>query len=609
MLTKKSAIFFGGKAKALQNGAMTITCHSTPLGLYTSETELQALINATPGISLLIDLEGTIVCANSKSTTHFGIELGELIGRNVFSLFDEATSIGRRSIVKQAETQRVPVFLEDERNGVHYRHSLIPAIDHDGVVRRVAVFAEDITERKKAEIALRASEEKFRFLAENTADTVWQLDGQMRFTYVNAAYTHLSGFSQEEIIGRPVMEFFTPQGRTTVAAMMVKRKENEALGKVNVALRFEVPHIRKSGKPFWAEINSNPIYGQNGVITAFNGIMRDIDERKNMELALRVSEERFRFLAENTGDVVWELDSQMRFTYINGADQRLRGFSKDEVLGRSVLELFTPEGKSIITDLSAKRRADEELGKVDPQFVFRAPQIRKDGTSVWTEVSSTTSYNPDGRVIGYNGITRDIDASKQHERRLEDANVRLQEQLQEILALQTQLKEQAVRDSLTGLHNRRYMEETLPRELSRAKREGYSLALIMLDLDHFKRINDTYGHPTGDSVLKAMASILLHGAREGDIICRYGGEEFLVALPNMSTDQALVRAKNWQSTLAARPVIHGTFSVEATFSAGISVYPDNSSEVEGLLRLVDNALYRAKENGRNCVEYEPMVEP
>ena len=583
---------------------MTIDTRSTPLGHSTSEIELQALINTTPGISLLIDLEGIIVCANSQSTTHFGIGLGELIGRNVFSLFDEATSIGRRAIVKQAEIQRAPVVLEDERNGVHYRHSLIPAIDPDGVVRRVAVFAEDITERKKAEIALRASEEKFRFLAENTADTVWQLDSQMRFTYVNAAYIHLSGFSQEEIIGRPVMEFFTPQGRATVAAMMVKRKENEALGNINVALRFEVPHIRKVGEPFWAEINSNPIYDRSGVITAYNGIMRDIDERKNMELALRASEERFRFLAENTGDVVWELDSRMKFTYINGADERLRGFSKDEVLGKSVLELFTPEGQLIIAGLSAKRRAAEELGKVDPQFEFRAPQVRKDGTSVWTEVSSTTSYNLEGKVVGFNGITRDIDASKQYERRLEDANVRLQEQLREIVALQTQLREQAVRDSLTGLHNRRYMEETLPRELARAKREGYPLALIMIDLDHFKRINDTYGHPAGDSVLKAMASILLHGARQGDIICRYGGEEFLVALPNMSTEQALLRAKNWQSTLNSRPVTHGAFSVDVTLSAGISAYPDNCSDVEGLLRLADISLYRAKASGRNCVEYD-----
>ena len=584
---------------------MTTDISSMSPGKPTTEVELQALINATPGISLLIDLDGIIICANIKATVHFGMALNQLIGSNVYSLFDEVTANGRRAITRQAETQRKPVFLGDERNGIHFRHSLVPAIDPDGVVRRVAVFAEDITERKKAEIALRASEEQYRFLAENTADTVWQLDHQMRFIYVNSAYVHLSGFPREEIIGRSVMEFFTPQGRATVAAMMVKRKENEAQGKVNVALRFEVPHIRKVGEPFWAEINSNPIYDQSGAITAFNGIMRDIDERKKMELALRASEERFRFLAENTGDVVWELDPQMRFTYINGADQQLRGFTREEVLGRPILELFTAQGQSIFADLSSQRQTAEKLGEVAAHFVFQAPQIRKDGTSYWAEVSSTTSYDPAGNIIGYNGITRDIDVNKKYERRLEEANLQLQEQLHEIVALQTRLKEQTVRDSLTGLHNRRYMEETLPREMARAKREGYPMALIMVDLDHFKRINDTYGHPTGDAVLKAVASILLNGAREGDIICRYGGEEFLVALPNMTTGQALERASAWRDTLSRTPVKHGAFSAECTLSAGISAFPDNSSDIETLLRLADNALYRAKANGRNRVELEP----
>jgi diguanylate cyclase (GGDEF)-like protein/PAS domain S-box-containing protein len=457
----------------MQNPSMTIDLPVVPLGQPTTQAELQALVNSTPGISLLIDLEGTIVCANIKSTLHFGIAHDELIGRNVYSLFDEATSIGRRAIVRQAELTRAPVFLEDERNGHFYRHSLVPAIDADGVVRRVAVFAEDITERKTAELALRASEEQFRFLAENTADTVWQLDHRMCFTYVNGSYVHLSGFPLEDIIGRPVMEFFTAEGRATVAAMMTKRQQSEAAGKTNAALRFEVPHLRKHGNPFWAEINSKPIYDATGGIVAFNGIMRDIDERK------------------------------------------------------------------------------------------------------------------------------------QYEKKLEEANCLLEGQLREIVELQTRLKDQTVRDPLTGLHNRRYMEETLPREMARAKREAYPLALIMVDLDHFKRINDTYGHATGDAVLKAMASILLNGAREGDIICRYGGEEFLVVLPNMSTEQAMARASAWQVTLRQSPVQHGTFLVASTLSAGIATYPGNSSDIETLLRLADDALYRAKANGRDRVEFEP----
>ena len=432
---------------------------------------MQALVNATPGVSLLIDLQGTIMCANLQSTTHFGMPMEQLIGTNVYTLFDEATATGRRAIVRQAELQRVPVVLEDERNGMYFRHSLVPAFDSDGVVRRVAVFAENITERKKAAMALQASEEQYRFLAENTADTVWRLDASMRFTFVNSAYLQITGFSREEILGRPVMEFFTPEGREVVADMMKKRRAKEAEGATNASLRFEVPHIRKTGDPYWVEINSNPIYDDAGVI------------------------------------------------------------------------------------------------------------------------------------VGYNGITRDIHERKQYQQRLEEANRQLQEQLQENVALHAMLTEQTLRDPLTGLHNRRYLEETLPRELSRAKRVGYPMALVMVDLDHFKRVNDTYGHPTGDAVLKAMASILLHGAREGDIICRFGGEEFLVALPNMTVENALARAKAWQTTLGNTSIQHGAFSIQITLSAGISAFPNNGADVDTMLHLADEALYRAKANGRNRVEF------
>lgn len=581
---------------------MSRTETKKPTDSPTTEVELQALINATPGVSLLIDMEGVIVCASQRAAQHFGIGLQQLIGTNVYGLFDEATSLGRRNAVERARVSLAPVVFEDERNGKYFRHSLVPAIGVDGVVRRVGVFAEDITDRKRAEIAMRASEERYRFLAENTADTVWQLDSQMRFTYVNGAYIHLSGFARDEILGRSVMEFFTEEGRKTVLAMMAKRKENEAAGISNAALRFEVPHIRKSGDPFWAEISSNPIYDSAGAITAFNGIMRDIDERKRMELALRASEERFRFLAENTGDVVWETDAQLRFTYINSADERMRGFPRVEVLGRSVLELFTPEGQAIVRELSSQRRSASDNGISNPRVVFQAPQVRKDGSSYWTEVSSTTQYDNAGNIVGYNGITRDIDASKRYERELEQANSKLQSQLQEIRALQAKLTELAVRDTLTGLHNRRYVEETLPRELARAKREGYPLALILVDLDHFKRINDTYGHPTGDAVLKAVGRVLRQGARESDIVCRFGGEEFLVVLPNMAIPQALERSQSWQTSLAASPVQHGAFAVMTTMSAGIAAYPDNSADIDSLLRLADDALYRAKANGRNRVE-------
>ena len=564
-------------------------------------SDLQALIDAASGLCFLIDLAGTIICTNRKAVTHFGLEMDELVGTNVFSLFDEATAEGRRQAIRQAQRQKEPVVLEDERNGICFRHNIVPVVDADGQVRRVAVFAQDVTQVKKIDHALRESEQRYRLLAENTADTVWQLDRQMRFEFVNAAYLQLTGYPKEEVLGRNVMDFFTAEGQAIVRDMMTARKRAEDQGQTNLALRFEIPHLRKNAEPFWAEINSNPIYDSSGTLIGFNGIMRDVDQRKRVELALRASEERFRFLAENTSDVVWELGLDMRFTYINSADERTRGFHRDEVIGRPVMELFTPEGQAIIGKVTAAREAAERSGTNMPELKFQAPQIRKDGSSYWTEVSSMRRRDANGDIIGFNGITRNIDERKRYERELEEANLRLKAQLAEIVQLQAQLKEQTLRDPLTGLHNRRYLEETLTRELARAKRDGYPLAFIMLDLDHFKKINDIHGHAAGDTVLKDFAAMLMQGAREGDVICRYGGEEFLILLPNMTLEQGRTRAESWRSRLESTLIKHEDRAIAVTLSAGIAEYPSNGNDTRVLLRLADEALYRAKDGGRNRV--------
>ncbi len=191
---------------------------------------------------------------------------------------------------------------------------------------------------------------------------------------------------------------------------------------------------------------------------------------------------------------------------------------------------------------------------------------------------------------------------------LESSNARLQTQLEEITDLQQRLKEQTIRDPLTGLHNRRYLDETLPRELARAMREGYPLSLIMVDLDHFKQINDTYGHPAGDEVIKALAEILKRGTREGDVACRYGGEEFVVALPRMDLEGAKGRADAWRLAIANCTIRHGELTMHITLSAGVTAFPDHGHEVDALLQSADLALFLSKHDGRNRVTcYQPQT--
>jgi diguanylate cyclase (GGDEF)-like protein len=183
-----------------------------------------------------------------------------------------------------------------------------------------------------------------------------------------------------------------------------------------------------------------------------------------------------------------------------------------------------------------------------------------------------------------------------------DVNRTLHRNFQEIDVLHDQLREQANRDALTGLFNRRYLDSTLDRELARCKRDGQPLALIMIDIDHFKQINDTYGHQAGDEILLKLGTLLAGMARAGDVACRYGGEEFLLLIPTMPLDAAVVRAGELRTTFGEMVVPFGEFRLKATLSIGVSAYPGHGVSAEELIRHADKALYRAKHGGRNRVE-------
>ena len=155
-----------------------------------------------------------------------------------------------------------------------------------------------------------------------------------------------------------------------------------------------------------------------------------------------------------------------------------------------------------------------------------------------------------------------------------------------------------MRDPLTGLYSRRFFDAALPREFARAERDWKQLAVIMLDLDHFKLVNDNYGHVAGDEVLMALAELLKKGARESDLICRYGGEEFAAIMPSMSAEQALERAESWRKQLEEKCVIYGDFKISITLSAGIAVFPDHGNSPGLLLTCADKMLYKSKDDGR-----------
>ena len=206
--------------------------------------------------------------------------------------------------------------------------------------------------------------------------------------------------------------------------------------------------------------------------------------------------------------------------------------------------------------------------------------------------------------LGRVGLWTMIDNTSHH--RIEEAarlaNDHLLSQLSEVGRLQEALREQALRDPLTALFNRRYLDETLEREIARAMREGYPLTVMMLDIDHFKKLNDTYGHLAGDEMLRVIGKLFTSHARLDDVVCRFGGEEFAIVLPRMSLETARLRAESWRQAFAETTVTFGAFSLQATLSAGISAFPEHGRTRDELLEAADLALYRAKQNGRNRVE-------
>jgi diguanylate cyclase (GGDEF)-like protein len=195
----------------------------------------------------------------------------------------------------------------------------------------------------------------------------------------------------------------------------------------------------------------------------------------------------------------------------------------------------------------------------------------------------------------------EITFRRKTERELRNANQVLQFQIERVEMLQAQLQEQAVRDSLTDLFNRRYLQEMLDVEIARATRSRTSLAVLMIDCDQLKHINDTYGHKTGDDALIHIANVIRERTRAGDIACRYGGDEFVVIFTNVSEETAFGRAENLRNGIAALPLPHKDKKINICVSIGVAVFPAHSAHGEQLLQKADQALYAAKHRGKNRV--------
>lgn len=316
-------------------------------------------------------------------------------------------------------------------------------------------------------------------------------------------------------------------------------------------------------------------------------LRQEIKHRKAMETY-------YRELTEDVLDVVWKADKELRITYISPSDERLRGYKAEEVIGRHVFEMFTPEGVETLKKQMQKRAELDAQGIPTDFSRFQIQHVCKDGRLIWGEILSKPERNKKGEIIGYHGITREMTEQK---------------------LLQEQIERLAFYDALTKLPNRLLLMERLSQARLNSKRQHYFSAVMFLDLDNFKSLNDTYGHSVGDLLLCQVADRLKQCVREVDTVARFGGDEFVVVLNTLDKDKETsaqyarsVAEKISQSlcafyTLSVKNENEQEHCVEhqCTASIGIVIFDAKEGSEDDLLKYADTAMYQAKEAGKNTI--------
>ena len=447
------------------------------------------------------------------------------------------------------------------------------------------------------------SEERFRRLSEATFEGIMIHDSE-RIRDVNYMMVEMFGYEVAELIGKPVLELMAPESQAVVLANIRAGAEE----------RYEAKGQRKDGTSFFMEIQAKTLPYQG--MHMREAAIRDITWRKLAEKALRqrtremtllnhlsdllqtcATEEETYSVMGSLGKLLFPLDAgcvcmvDAPRTLVNvvafwGAPPATLTFPADacQVLRQRKSVLMAPaqtgDWCSRVNLASAHgclcvpiRTAEEILGIFS--LSFGPPEPEQPEEAAGRDLESKQMLAP--RVATHYALSL--------------ANLRLRETL----------RAEAIRDPLTGLYNRRYMEESLIREAYRAERHHTPVGIIMLDVDHFKRFNDSYGHETGDRVLQALGAFLQNHVRGDDIPCRYGGEEFLLILPEAPLAIVTQRAAALHAGIKALRIRYQETALSVTTSVGVAALPAHGTEIKDVVAAADAALYQAKANGRDQV--------
>ena len=492
----------------------------------------------------------------------------------------------------------------------------VPIKDEVGGVTSIVGISRDITERKQAEDALQQSEERFKLMAWATKDAVWDWDLQKNQVWWGEGLQKMFHYSSETAEPTPEWwhEHIHPDDREKV-----KRTIHQA---VHGGMEFwskEYRFQRKAGT--YADVMDRGyiLRDKDGNAYRMVGAMLDITERKYMESSLLQANEQMK-------QVLNELQRRNHETaLLNELGRLLQVCQSSEAVYKilpALAEQMFPETAGTLYLLNSQRtlvqltaawgRQPALKGSFLPEecrVLQRGPaQVRGESHTEshcmhlgepLPEVSLCLPLQAQGEVLGI------LLLQSEQQGTLDEAKRQLAYIVVEHLGmalsnikLREALREQSIRDPLTGLYNRRYMEEALRQQMSRVTRQLHPLGIVMIDIDHFKRFNDTYGHAAGDALLRELGQFLQRRVRNEDIACRYGGEEFTLIMPDASLEAAQQRAEELRQEVKNLRLNGGE---PITLSVGIAIHPQHGRTIEHVLQAADSALYRAKHEGRDQV--------
>jgi diguanylate cyclase (GGDEF)-like protein/PAS domain S-box-containing protein len=541
---------------------------------------IEHLIEAIPSPIFYKDENGRYLGCNRAYAKLAGATREALIGKTAHDIWPKETA--DKIQAADDELLRNPGIhesreYESSRNAAGgERHDMLMRkttfLKSDGSVGGILATMWDVTEKKRAEQAVKDKLNFIEHLIEAIPSPIFHKDENGRYLGCNRAYAKLAGMTREALIGKTAHDIWPKETADKIQAADDALLKNSG---IHESQEYESSRDAADGTRRDMLMRKTTFLKSDGGIGGILGTMWDITEKKRTERAFESQLQLVQQLIEAIPSPVFYKDENKRYLGCNRAFEQFIGKTRMELFGKTAYDIWSKELADTYSD------ADDVLLKKPGTQQYEAPLTSADGKLHSVMFHRATILKSDGSVGGLISVAFDITEKKM---------------------LEQSLRDQALHDPLTSLYNRRYLDEVLQREFARAGRSRASIGIVMSDIDHFKRINDTFGHDCGDEVLRRVARTLSSHVREGDVVCRYGGEEFTIILPGASLDQTRKRAEQIRESIGRLEISHGDAAVgPITMSFGIATFPDHGQTPRPVVKAADEALMHAKESGRNRV--------